>query len=277
MLPIFYINLAARADRREHMEAQFRAIGVVGERVEAVTIAEIPEPVLRRIADPQHFWRVREGEVACALSHQKCWRLMQDRGISAALIFEDDAVFGPALLPFLDDDVLERTGAGLIHLETRRQPMALGRTIATVGDIALNELGSTQKGAAAYVISARAALRSLASPLVADMAPDRFLFGRYGPHMWRTRILQAVPAPVVQLDALNEVYARSGTVSGVARSDGLKAVQPMRRRRRRLRDTLHYELVDFLPRLAQIVRTPQVLAPRQLVPYVGDRVETDRK
>src|SRR5690606_32587268 len=36
-LPIFYINLAARRDRREFMESQLRAMGMAAVRIEAVT------------------------------------------------------------------------------------------------------------------------------------------------------------------------------------------------------------------------------------------------
>ncbi|WP_425430654.1 glycosyltransferase family 25 protein [Devosia naphthalenivorans] len=36
MLPIYYINLASRPDRREYMDGQLAKLGLRGQRIEAV-------------------------------------------------------------------------------------------------------------------------------------------------------------------------------------------------------------------------------------------------
>jgi hypothetical protein len=41
-LPVFYINVAARTDRRDFMESQFAELGIPVERIEAVLPDQIP-------------------------------------------------------------------------------------------------------------------------------------------------------------------------------------------------------------------------------------------
>ncbi len=53
------------------------------------------------------------------------------------------------------------------------------------------------------MLSRETAQRSLASPLRNLMGIDRFLFGRGGLHLLRSRILQAVPSPCIQIDKLD--------------------------------------------------------------------------
>jgi hypothetical protein len=60
-------------------------------------------------------------------------------------------------------------------------------------------------GGAAYILTGSAAKDSLQSPLRNRMGVDRFLFGRGGYHLLRSRVLQAVPSPCIQLDKLNSI------------------------------------------------------------------------
>jgi glycosyl transferase, family 25 len=53
-LPLFYINLARRVDRRRFMEKQFAESGIAAERVEAFTPEEVPIASLARWTDPVH-------------------------------------------------------------------------------------------------------------------------------------------------------------------------------------------------------------------------------
>lgn len=70
-LPIFWLNLAARTDRAESMNALFRRMGNTGhERIEAI------------VQDP-YF-------IGCNQSHQKALRLGLERGRFPFLVLEDD-------------------------------------------------------------------------------------------------------------------------------------------------------------------------------------------
>lgn len=270
-LPIFWVNVDTRTDRREHMEAQFARLGLVTERVAAVTVAEVPPEIAARVTRPEHFFKFSLGDLACGLSHQRIWRIMQERDLAEALILEDDAVLTAEVLPFLDPGLLGRIGADLLRLETRRQPVQLGRRFGAIGGSELHELLSTHRGTAGYLISRAAAEASLEAPDVNDMAVDRFLFGRYGRHLWRSTILQAVPGPIVQLDVLSPETPRDGVeFTGAARSE-ISRFRVKRTRRRKLEDVLAYTLADILPMLRVAARSPAaLLGPRRPVPFAGD-------
>ena len=70
-IPILYINLDSRTDRREHME---------------------------RILDGYNYERVSaihddHGYIGCAKSHIKCMEIVAERGYDRCIILEDDFVF----------------------------------------------------------------------------------------------------------------------------------------------------------------------------------------
>lgn len=271
-LPVFYVNLASRPDRRAFMEDQFARLGIEAERFEAVRSDEVPDDIVRERPGSPRVRPLAPGDLACGLSHQGIWRLMVDRGLPAALILEDDALMSPALLDFLDPDLLHHYGCDLLKLETRRDNVLLGPPRGKVGSATLQELQSSHRGGAAYIISRDAAARSLASRVVNDEYVDRFLFGKRGPHLLRSTILQAVPSPVVQLDHLSHdrsslpSYARSDLIASRAKRQGTALRSPWAL----LSLTLHS--LDHAVRLLRLfARDPQVLRrPRQQVAFAGD-------
>lgn len=189
-LPIYFINLASRADRREHMEVELAQLGLVGERIDAVTRDRVP-PDLHTGVPPSY--------IASRLSHMSAWQRLVESGAPAAIVLEDDVIFAPAFVDFIDPAVTG-LGADLIKLETYRRRVLLGATARAVGAASqVRELQSSHFGAAAYLISADAARRALAEPSLSRLHTDRFLFGRGGPHLLRRKVLQADPAPCVQL------------------------------------------------------------------------------
>jgi hypothetical protein len=71
---IFYINLEKRTDRKEHIEAQLNAVGLTTfQRFNAVYL--------------------KNGRVACTMSHIKCLELAKERSYDHVLICEDDTTF----------------------------------------------------------------------------------------------------------------------------------------------------------------------------------------
>jgi GR25 family glycosyltransferase involved in LPS biosynthesis len=216
-LPIYYINLASRADRRAHMEAALAQLGLVGERIDAVSRDRVPAELHTGV--PPSY-------VASRLSHMSAWRRLAESGAPAAVVLEDDVVFAPAFSDFIDPAVAA-LGADLVKLETYRRRVLLGATPRPVGAASqVRELQSSHFGAAAYLISAEAARRALAEPSLNRLHTDRFLFGRGGPHLLRRKILQADPAPCVQL-MLVKGAARSATASSDLASSGDRTTRPL--------------------------------------------------
>ena len=70
---VFYINLKHRVDRRHHVESQFKTMGIVAERVDAVLC--------------------KNGAIGCALSHVKCIEIAKQRRLPYVCICEDDILF----------------------------------------------------------------------------------------------------------------------------------------------------------------------------------------
>jgi GR25 family glycosyltransferase involved in LPS biosynthesis len=68
-----FINLEHRKDRLEHINTQFKILGISGERINAV--------------------KMKQGAIGCTLSHIKCIELAKERNWEYVFICEDDITF----------------------------------------------------------------------------------------------------------------------------------------------------------------------------------------
>ena len=211
-VPIIYINLASRTDRRDFMENQFAQLGLVAERLEAVTIAEVPQTLRDYHAGPRPLRRCSPGAIACSLSHAAAWQMMLDRGYDSAIVLEDDAILDASLVPFTVPGALARLNADIIKLETWRKTVTLGTRSFQLESVELRELTSPHLGCAAYLLSRAIAETSLASPILHKVPVDHFMFTLRGRHLLQSRVLQASPSPAVQLE-------KHGPASELTRSD----------------------------------------------------------
>ena len=69
----FYINLASRPDRKQHVESQLNLLGIKAERFNAI--------------------KLQNGALGCSMSHLKCLELAKQNSWSHILIIEDDIKF----------------------------------------------------------------------------------------------------------------------------------------------------------------------------------------
>jgi glycosyl transferase family 25 len=193
LLPIFYINMASRPDRRQHVEQQLTALKLTATRVDAVTPADFQLPPGSPLSP---------GELGCSRSHQKIWQLLVEQNIAAALILEDDVLLADEVPALLADPTLLAGGVEAIQLETRGYTKALvGPDVATaVPGVSRNRLMSSSLGSAAYIMTAELARRLLARPDVDRLALDHLLFGWAGELCYDARIFQTLPALAIQLD-----------------------------------------------------------------------------
>lgn len=222
MLQVFYINLAHRTDRRAFMERQFAALGIDAERLEAVTPATL-DPYWRDLAaGPVGRGRVSPPELSCSLSHRRIWQIIAERGLPAAIVLEDDMRLSPRLAALAAATWNDAIEPDILRLETRNRPMLLGR--AADHPLPARQLLSPDAGTGGYVIAASAAGALVDHPLLAEVAVDKFLFGREGPCLYGNAMYQAVPA-LCRPDDDAELQG------SVLRSD----IQPVRSERRRTR------------------------------------------
>jgi hypothetical protein len=204
-IPIFYINLASRPDRRALMEEEFARLGITAERIEAVCADEVSDADMRPHLDPHNPWALTRVEVACVLSHKRAWRLLLERDLPEALVLEDDALLGDALPGFLRPGLAGELGADIVRLEATKRKVRLGRKLAVVsGRFAVRPLLSSTYGAAAYVISQAMVRRTLNDRFLDGTSVDNYMFFRGSPVFPSPRIVQVEPAPSIQLDRLSQ-------------------------------------------------------------------------
>jgi glycosyl transferase family 25 len=194
---IAYINLDSRPDRRAAMEQQFARLGMTVRRISALTPAQLaPEIVAAHCSDSARAW-VSPEELACALSHRLAWALMRADDVPAMVVLEDDVTVTPQLAEWLPHSAGVASGPDVLRLETRGQRLLLGPRYDHRGGVGLHRFYSYPFGAAAYVITRRAADRLCSAPHYLDHALDDLLFDPNTPKPTRLRTAQAVPALVM--------------------------------------------------------------------------------
>ena len=98
-MDIFVINLARRKERMSFMEKQFASLGIAFERIEAVDGETLSHEEKRKTVSGFRWWcsqgyKVRAGEIGCALSHRMALAKIVNKDLSCACIMEDDVALG---------------------------------------------------------------------------------------------------------------------------------------------------------------------------------------
>jgi glycosyl transferase, family 25 len=100
LITTFLINLARSVDRLASMQAQAQRIGLTYERFPGVLGAALPQSIRDKfLVDGRVGSQLQPGEVGCYASHLMVCQEILRRGISSALVLEDDAQ--------LDDDLID--------------------------------------------------------------------------------------------------------------------------------------------------------------------------
>lgn len=212
MLPIFYINLATRPDRRAYMENQLATLGLTATRIEAVTPSDISAADLEEYCNSGKPTFLRPNELACTLSHESAWRALLDSGHSGGLILEDDVELSQLLPAFLAG--AHDIDADLIRVETTGNATRVFPATATSADgVAIRPFRSTPMGSAGYIIKAKAARRIIGSEALRRRHMDLALYSPFDePGALLSRVLSD-PAMCRQLNMTDQ------KTTEVARSD----------------------------------------------------------
>lgn len=161
-VPILVISLTRSTHRREYMSKQLDRLGLPWEFIDAID----------GVNGGAH--RLTPGEVGCARSHLRCYELIIERGLDAALILEDDVALPSNLgdtLRALSQTPAEWELVLLAHHSTRHGPRvgaeSMWRRVPLDVSHALARPVEFAMGAMAYVIRRSAAHKLLryGSPL----------------------------------------------------------------------------------------------------------------
>lgn len=93
---VYVINLKKNKQRMIEISQSLKLAGVAYERLTAVYGKELPEDVKARSVNRFRWWctqgyRIRDGQLGCALSHQLVYRKLLSGGDKCCCVMEDDA------------------------------------------------------------------------------------------------------------------------------------------------------------------------------------------
>ena len=209
---VYVINQAAQSERWLFQVDQLTRLGMLFERVEAVTTEELSPPT----DDVYwHGWErmMSNPEKSAFCSHRRVWKKVAESG-KPSLILEDDALLSKALPEFLRHLEGEKD-FDHISLETRGRKKLLGKVLKS----GRRRLLQDRTGAAAYVLSSSGAVKLLQRSSKHAALADATLCAAY-----ELISYQAFPALAFQFDQCRHYAIQSPvrTVSGI-RALGVKA------------------------------------------------------
>ena len=262
-LPIYYINLDNRTDRRDFMEEQFARLGLSVERVAAVPAGSAVPAALSRHVDLERARYLGPVVTACAMSHMLCWKalLARDDESQWALILEDDAILSDALPSFLDEflPLADSLGVDAVQLETRRRPVrAFPSARVLPSGRKLVRFRSAREGTACYLMSRRGAKTLLARADLFDQPVDLSVFRPFFGPGRSIRTVLTNPALCMQLD-------EAGVESTSAHSDIASSRWTAIRADKRRFAQAHLRTVNFFDHL---IHLPAGLK-RMVIPFDG--------
>lgn len=191
----FVINLDRATERLAHLRTTFGEHGLSFTRMAAVDAKLLtPSEIAERCSAEA---RLGVTELACFLSHRKCWQAIADLGLPHAVVFEDDVLLGTDAAAILNKSEWIPPQAALVKLETNARPTIVEKASeASVAGRSVRRLRGPHFNSVSYVISRDGALALLAASERIDRPVDLFLFDEHG--LDRLPTYQLVPALCIQ-------------------------------------------------------------------------------
>lgn len=216
---IYLVNLARRPDRLATMIRQTVPLGLSLERVEAVDAkSEEPAMVNRWFTQSGPLGQIPMGDKACLLSHRQGWNMFLASGDRHAVFLEDDVRLSVSAAALLTSDGWIPADAAVVKLEhygPAGQRVLLDEIRAVGEDFQLGRMLSRHTGAAAYILSRRAA-ELLLHQTCFDLPVDHLLFNPNNSKLFaRLRPRQLVPAIARQEEFVGEKSDIEGTRLGL--------------------------------------------------------------
>lgn len=172
MLPILYINIDERTDRKIFLESQLQKLNLKFKRVSAITPIKIQK---QKIEAYKAY--LSPSELACTMSHCKAWQTVINKKYTYALILEDDIVLSSLLTDFLKEFSSIKTEIPLLRIETRLEKLFCSKKIYSFdGNFEVRRSFGDCDGAAAYLISASYCKKLLKYKGIFEKPIDHILF-----------------------------------------------------------------------------------------------------
>lgn len=203
-MKLYLINLERRPDRLATMQAQAEKLGLGFVRQPAID-ARTVDPGDKFVTGP--LGAIPKGDQCCTLSHVAAWRAFLDSGAPYAAILEDDVVLSDRAGMVLKDWDWIPPGLDLIKLEhygPSHQAVLLSDIRALPNGFRLGAMHSRHTGAAAYILSRRAA-EMLCRIARFTLPVDHLLFNpNNSPVFSQLKPVQLLPAVARQQDFVGD-------------------------------------------------------------------------
>lgn len=170
------INLDRSPQRLEWMQSQFDRLGLQFERVVAVDGRDLSSSELKIHANARldgMIWT--PSEIACFLSHRKCWQIIADGDAPYGAVFEDDIHVDAEVAALMHDDTWIPLGAELLKMEAPNEEFYQHSPSNSGKRHRLFKSGDNWVGSAGYVIS-QALAKRIAATEALNCTVDQFLF-----------------------------------------------------------------------------------------------------
>jgi len=142
---------------------------------------------------PRYPYALRDSEVACFRSHRKCWNMVLDHDLDAALILEDDVeIDRSGFAAALDLAMSVIADGDFIRFPYKRREDE-GQEIARNGDIVLRRPREVALGMQAQIVTRGAAIKLTAATRVFDRPVDCLL---QMPWVHGVRVLSVWPSGI---------------------------------------------------------------------------------
>lgn len=177
------------------MEKQASTLGFALERLQAIDY--LSSDYSAEIERAAHGTGQSPGQVACTFSHRKAWRMFLDSKEDAIAIFEDDALFAPAIASVLAGRL--PPGIDLLKLETTTERVVIDRAdVGQMGPSKIRRLHHKHMGSCGYILTRKAAAALLAETDIIDERTTDALIFPHGGVVAGIETYQLVPAVCIQ-------------------------------------------------------------------------------
>lgn len=213
------INLKRSPDRWRMVSRELERFHLPFERIEAVDGKMLEKSVLDSLVPPLDDISkiccpraLTSSEIACFLSHKKCWQRLIDSDENWALIMEDDIRVSDRALKFIENHNWIPEGIHILQLHVWRTPwkakVSKKHFSLDDGDELLIPLHPAALGTQAYLISKTAAQQAIKMSNKIPAPVDEFLSGVFSSFAQQFPTYRLNPAVVTVEDIPSTVDVR---------------------------------------------------------------------
>lgn len=205
----FIINLNRAKNRWENIRFQFEALHLDFQRIEAVDAKtdSLPQNKIAPLGHPTKYFFPRElssGEVACYMSHIKCWETLLESNEQWAAVLEDDALLSSRAKFFLGSTEWIPSNVHILQLHTYEKEWrcrTMSKHFSLHDGSAIYNVISPSFGTCCYLIDKKAAQEALKLSHLIASPIDEFLFNFKSPFVQQFPTLRLNPCCVLHNDS----------------------------------------------------------------------------